>query len=477
MYARNDSDVTEMGSMSTGKHLDHTLTGFYSTVIVEIPPTNQSETGLEGNVPIAVDLNNSTSTKLDTSKVPNVQIASEEMQTDTQRTKIKDGSPHMPVRTAVAKEKKKRIKIAMYHFYHGGLRTHFNKVNMKTCYYYQNCDLVMHRQISNKPIDADAVLLQGNHMPAQLPKHKDSKQVFIFLTTESPQYLHFTHLTNAKFNRYLNWTMSYRLDSDIPYLYGMVLPKSHNKDEFLNKTERTGDFGNITVYGQYVRQVLKQQPEGIRGKDYDKIYREKHRTKQAVWLVSHCVTASKREQFVSGMQKMVNIDIFGGCTGTRSACPRSERSCDDRIVKKYKFYLAFENSLCTDYVTEKAFKWYNKDIILVVRGARKYSHYLPKGTYIDADDFETPQALGAYLERLANNKEEYSNMLKRKDKFTIVNPESLHQLAYCRLCYMLNNRQIYQKSIANPHAWWDVGTCRKPSIQVLNIPSAFHQKQ
>ena len=34
----------------------------------------------------------------------------------------------------------------------------------------------------------------------------------------------------------------------------------------------------------------------------------------------------------------------------------SNSECDAMIEENYKFFLAFENSLCTDYVTEKFFR-------------------------------------------------------------------------------------------------------------------------
>jgi len=42
------------------------------------------------------------------------------------------------------------------------------------------------------------------------------------------------------------------------------------------------------------------------------------------------------------------------------------------IFSQYKFYLAFENSLCTDYITEKFYQTLNRDIIPVVMGGGQY---------------------------------------------------------------------------------------------------------
>jgi hypothetical protein len=42
-------------------------------------------------------------------------------------------------------------------------------------------------------------------------------------------------------------------------------------------------------------------------------------------------------------------------------------------VERYYFYLAFENSLCKDYITEKFFDAMSRDVVPVVRGGGDYA--------------------------------------------------------------------------------------------------------
>ena len=46
--------------------------------------------------------------------------------------------------------------------------------------------------------------------------------------------------------------------------------------------------------------------------------------------------------------------------------------CRD-LLKSYKFYLAFENSWCNDYVTEKLWRTLKTDTVPIVLGGANYS--------------------------------------------------------------------------------------------------------
>lgn len=72
------------------------------------------------------------------------------------------------------------------------------------------------------------------------------------------------------------------------------------------------------------------------------------------WFVSNCGARNGRLNYAKELQKHIGVDIYGSC-GTKR-CPRSQaKSCFDLLNKEYKFYLAFENSNCKDYITEKFF--------------------------------------------------------------------------------------------------------------------------
>ena len=69
---------------------------------------------------------------------------------------------------------------------------------------------------------------------------------------------------------------------------------------------------------------------------------------KAAWFVSHCYTASNREKYVAQLQKFYPVEIYGACGEFK--CDRVlGAECWMMVEQKYKYYLAFENSLCRDY--------------------------------------------------------------------------------------------------------------------------------
>ena len=109
------------------------------------------------------------------------------------------------------------------------------------------------------------------------------------------------------------------------------------------------------------------------------------------------------------MAKIIPVDVYGGCGVLE--CGKVEdhntRECDMMLEENYKFYLSFENSLCSDYVTEKFYRTLSPDIVPVVMGGGDYKTFAPPKSYIDVADFESPEELAKFLLKLDKDDEEY----------------------------------------------------------------------
>jgi len=118
--------------------------------------------------------------------------------------------------------------------------------------------------------------------------------------------------------RYINWTVSYRRDSTLAITYGKYAPVFN------------ADTSQETV-------------------DYSK-----GKVKQVAWLVSNCSPKNNRLDYARELAKYIDVDIYGSC-GTLTCNRTGPESCHNRLVKYYRFFLAFENSNCKDYITEKLY--------------------------------------------------------------------------------------------------------------------------
>ncbi|XP_046337433.2 glycoprotein 3-alpha-L-fucosyltransferase A-like isoform X1 [Haliotis rufescens] len=273
---------------------------------------------------------------------------------------------------------------------------------------YKMCTVSYDRQDLAK---ADVVLVDGFNLHQGAPPPRSANQIFALFSFEPPTYLTIPQNWKDAFN----WTISYRPDSDIWRPYGMV----------------------------------RKRRSGLKGKHYEKLVKEK--TNSVAWFVSRCVSHSQREKYVNELQKYVDIDVFGRCGDSKCG-----RDCYEKL-KSYKFFLAFENSFCENYVTEKFFKTFLHDVIPVVRGGPNYKSLYGGGYIIDSKDFATIRELGYYLNFLLTNDKAYIELLREKDKQRVYFP-----LPWCGLCEKLH-KPLVKKNYANINHWLSREKCHLPN--------------
>ena len=154
------------------------------------------------------------------------------------------------------------------------------------------------------------------------------------------------------------------------------------------------------------------------------------------WFVTNCNAQSHRLQYVIELKRYIQVDIYGECGSLH--CPRSHKQCESKINQKYKFYLAFENSLCEDYVTEKAFRpMISKyPMIPVVMGYANYNQILPPHSFIDVRWFKSPLDLANYLLYLDKNNTEYAKYFKWRSYYHCRN-FALNFTSFCERAHEL----------------------------------------
>ncbi|KAG0725399.1 Alpha-(1,3)-fucosyltransferase C [Chionoecetes opilio] len=123
--------------------------------------------------------------------------------------------------------------------------------------------------------------------------------------------------------------------------------------------------------------------------------------------------------------------------------PKCDRSihgeCMEMVGKTYKFYLAFENSLCRDYVTEKFFGSLWANVVPVVYGKGNYSAIAPPHSYIDALAFPNATSLANYLIYLDGNDTAYNEYFRWKPYYHQTHDWARKSIAFCDLCERLHH--------------------------------------
>ncbi|XP_067649914.1 glycoprotein 3-alpha-L-fucosyltransferase A-like isoform X1 [Haliotis asinina] len=258
---------------------------------------------------------------------------------------------------------------------------------------------------------ADVVLVDGFNLHKGAPPPRSANQMFALFSFEPPTYL----TIPSEWKDAFNWTITYRPDSDVWRPYGMV----------------------------------RKRPSRLKRKNYEKLVKEK--TNSVAWFVSRCVSHSQREKYVDELQRYVDIDVFGRCGDNKC-----DKDCYEKL-KSYKFYLAFENSFCENYVTEKFFKTLLHDVIPVVRGGPNYKNLFGSGYIIDSKDFANIRELGYHLNFLLNNDKAYIELLKMKDTHRVYFP-----LPWCGLCEKVH-KPLVKQTYTDINLWLSREKCHLPN--------------
>ena len=166
--------------------------------------------------------------------------------------------------------------------------------------------------------NADAVLFhlaRTLNPPSNVPRRPG--QIWVWLSDESPNavFLEGGDKTFSHYNGFFNWSMTYRMDSDVPVPYGRTLPLLANNEH------------------------------------KDTLFQLRRKTKGIALLGSHCFGHNRRYVYIRELKKHISIDVYGKC-GKKDVCPgHFRKNCD--VIDDYKIYIAFENNNCDDYLTEK----------------------------------------------------------------------------------------------------------------------------
>jgi hypothetical protein len=180
--------------------------------------------------------------------------------------------------------------------------------------------------------------------------------------------VNYPQLRDPEYMAHFDFTMTYRWDSDVPLMY----------------------------WWRELRGLILQPP------------RPKTEAAEAVHFCSNPQEKSGRTEYVRELMRYLKVDCYGRAFHNRELAGDCGRESKLETLARYRFDLAFENSISKDYLSEKFFDPLVSGCVPVYRGAPNIEEFAPGDhCFINAADFHGPQELAAYLLHFVKNPAEY----------------------------------------------------------------------
>ncbi|HWE63018.1 MAG TPA: glycosyltransferase family 10 [Chloroflexota bacterium] len=282
-----------------------------------------------------------------------------------------------------------------------------------TILFYNTCWIAIPDPIPDCPVEcvltrdraalkeADAVVfhIPTTELPIRARKHRGQK--WIALSMESD--VNYPILNDQAFMRQFDLTMTYRWDADICTPY----------------------------FGPAMLERLLTPP------------REKTDQAPVVYMASNPLDRSGRTAYVRELMDYITVDSYGRCLQNKTLVDDAGRETKLATFSRYRFTLAFENSISKDYVTEKFFDPLIVGSVPVYLGAPNIRDFAPaEKSFIDAGAYHSPRDLAHHLHMLTARPDLYDEYLAWKRQ-GVTNPTFLAMMEHlrihpmCRLCLAL----------------------------------------
>ncbi|KAL3079124.1 hypothetical protein niasHT_036177 [Heterodera trifolii] len=241
-----------------------------------------------------------------------------------------------------------------------------------------------YKKLSNfdgRESSASAVLFHVRQSFKPLPKNRRPEQLYAMMSIESPYWCY--EKMEYVPDDYFNVSITYHSASTIPVPYGQL-----TQITALTSPEEIWSAAEIS----------------------ERMSRKK---RFALQIVSHCGAPSGRDLLTKQLHELIELDLFGKCSGKNC----DEQKCYQQQMESHFFYLAFENTVCSEYVTEKfwnALRSLTVPVVLCREVVRESG--IPDDLYIAADDFDNATALADHLKALHKDKDRYLGSVFNEQK-------------------------------------------------------------
>lgn len=221
-------------------------------------------------------------------------------------------------------------------------------------------------------------------------------QMWAWMSLEAPE----NNGNLGPFANLFNLTVSYRRDADISVPYGELIPQDQKvKDYPINKTHLV------------------------------------------CWVVSNYRSEHKRSQVFQQLNAIVPVKVYGRWKKTPL------RPADLLpTISRCHFYLAFENSVSKDYITEKLWKnAYQAGAVPIVLGppVENYKEVAAPDSFIHVDQFASVETLARYVQELAADRQRYKEYFKWNLKWKVKLYTDWRE-RLCKICSQYNQLPQWQ---------------------------------
>jgi len=156
-----------------------------------------------------------------------------------------------------------------------------------------------------------------------------------------------------------------------------------------------------------------------------------------------------RKKYLTELIKYVHIDSYGSVLHNTDVPPSRGKGSDNFIsvkldlikTKRYKFLIAFENSVVSEYVSEKIWHAYLSQTIPIYYGTSDVYDQVPgANTFIDATKIDGPQQLAEYINMIEEDDSLYKSFFNFDINHTLKFQQNCPQESLgCAMC-----RHLYQ---------------------------------
>lgn len=289
----------------------------------------------------------------------------------------------------------------------------FNLQDCKTYFNIDSCVLTDDRSLYSV---ADGVVFYHKSIAwdlSNLPKDpRPAFQKWIWYNVESPR----NTARKAGLESLFNLTLTYRRDLDITSRYELSIARTEEKF------------------------VLPKK---------DKI---------VCWVATNNMAgtgASIRLNYYYELRKHISVNVYG-----RAVPGSSFLRYEDyySTIGSCKFYLAFENSMHEDYITEKLNGPMVSGTVPIVLGATRenYEQFIPADSFIHVDDFPDAKAMAEYLHQLDQNNDLYMRYFSWRKYFKatphLLSTQNEFTKPICEACGHIAKDNTF--NVVHDLFWW-----------------------